>query len=91
MNQNNRRLMIVKIGCPYIFDMMVTGKKFDPVECVEGIPEDAVFIAAWPDRDSGMVEFLFSHPSFPVAPMDANITRARIAHRGVDGKSIWIE
>lgn len=46
------------------------------------------FCSAWPDHNSGMVEFLFSHQSFPLAPIDANITRARISHRTIEGEFI---
>lgn len=80
--------MILQISFPYIFEMMITGKKLKPVECVEGIPEDAVFISAHTNNKTEMVEFLFTHPKFPVTFLGEEITKKYIILRDIEGEFV---
>lgn len=74
MGTQDRRLVAVSVHMDLLIDLMRKGKRVDhPIQCVNGMPEDAVFVGSIDDTYSNHVKFVFYHPSFDVVPSELMI------------------
>ena len=77
--ENSRRLMAVPVTVCLIVDQVKQGWRLDCiVECIEGIPKDAVYIRSFTDYMSETVYFVFYHPTFSPVPLDEEIPHSTI-------------
>ena len=65
-------------------EMITTGWRFGDkriVECVEGLPEDAVFYDVEYRGGFEVLHFVFEHPDWPEVDSDANIPVIDVSYR----------
>lgn len=69
-SKRDRRLVQVPVGLDWLLDAIRQGHILNnQLECVEGIPQDAIFVGAVSDHVALSVYFVFYHPSFDVVPV----------------------
>lgn len=68
-----RCLMRIAISYDMIDQFMKKGSKFNAVEVIEGLPQDAVLMSTYTDQEHQQAVFIYSHESFPGVPFGAVI------------------
>lgn len=74
MRPPDRRLVAVSVHIDLLINLMREGYRTDnPLRCINGVPDDAVFVGAIDDPRSLCVYYVFHHPSFDVVPEGVQI------------------
>lgn len=84
----NRRIVNVRLSIEFILELITTGHEILGARCIDGVPEDAVFIGSFFDSSTNTVIFQFYHDSFSPVPNDGVIVNKHILYERLSNKEI---
>ena len=84
-NFTERHFAMVEISFELLFDLMKVGwnTRGKTLECIEGLPPDAVFVASYTNNYTGIASLLFSHPSFKEVKLGEKYPFIHVVHKSI--------